>query len=308
MKPIALLGILTVLGFQPNLALADAANQQKADRDAIFNNAKTFVDAFERGDAKAVAGLWADDGDYVDLVGRQLQGRTAIENEFQDFFAENHGTKVRIDVVSLRFITPDAAVEDGIASLTFADGSPPNQARYTNVHVKKNGQWLLQSVREASYMPQGNYPHLRGLEWAVGEWVDQANGSEIDHVRFEWSEDGNFLISTQDVTMKDTLLSRATEWIAWDPAASELRSWSFVSDGSFGQGTWSNEGNQWVIKTNATLPNGKRLTSTNIVTREGPDTITWQSKDRTMDGKPLPDQEKITMKRMASETRTINQD
>jgi ketosteroid isomerase-like protein len=86
MKPIALLGILTVLGFQPNLALADAANQQKADRDAIFNNAKTFVDAFERGDAKAVAGLWADDGDYVDLVGRQLQGRAAIENEFQDFF------------------------------------------------------------------------------------------------------------------------------------------------------------------------------------------------------------------------------
>lgn len=301
MKPITLLGILTILGFQANLVLADPANQQKDEKDAIFNNAKTFVAAFERGDAKAVAALWAEDGDYVDVAGRQLQGRAAIENAFQDFFSENQGTKLRIDVVSLRFITPETAVEDGITSLTFANGSPLDQARYTNVHVKKNGQWLLQSVRESSYFPQGNYSHLRGLDWAVGEWVDQGNGSEIDRVRFEWSEDRNFLISTQDVTMKDTLVSRATEWIAWDPAASQLRSWSFVSDGSFGQGTWSNEGNQWIIKTNATLPDGKRLTATNVVTREDPDTISWQSKDRALDGKSLPDGDKITMKRVPNE-------
>jgi len=244
----------------------------------------------------------------MDLTGRLLQGRAAIENAFQDFFTENKGTKLRIDVISVRFVTPDTAIEDGITSLTFADGSPPNQARYTNVHIKKNGQWFLQSVREASYTPPGNYEQLRALEWAVGEWVDQGNGPEIDHVRFEWSEDGNFLVSTQDVTMKQTLVSRATEWIAWDSAARQVLSWSFVTDGSFGENLWSNEGGQWIIKTNATLPNGKKLTATNIITREGPDTITWQSKDRTLDGKALPDVEKITMKRVASETGTVNQD
>src|SRR5437016_10859925 len=83
--------------------------------------------------------------------------------------------------------------------------------------------------------------HLRGLEWAVGEWVDEGEGPEIDHVTFEWSPDGNFLISTQDVTVKDTSVSSATEWIGWDPATSQVHSWSFVADGSVGENTWSNE-------------------------------------------------------------------
>ena len=106
------------------------------------------------------------------------------------------------------------------------------QARYTNVHVKKSGQWVLQSVRETPYSAPGNYEHLRGLEWAIGEWVDEEGGPEIDHATFEWSPDGNFLISTQDVTVRDTLVSRSTEWIGWDPATSQIRSWSFVADGS----------------------------------------------------------------------------
>jgi uncharacterized protein (TIGR02246 family) len=308
MKPITLLGILTVASFQANFVSASAEHERTDDRDAIFRNAKAFVGAFEQGDAKAVAAFWAEDGDYTDVTGRHLQGRAAIANAFQEFFTENKDTKLRIDVISVRFVTPDTAIEDGITSVTSADGSPPNQARYTNVHIKTNGQWFLQSVREASYTPPGNYEHLRTLEWAVGEWVDEGNGSEIDHVRFEWSEDDNFLVSTQDVTMKDTLVSRGTEWIAWDPATCQVRSWSFVTDGSFGENVWSSEGGQWIIETNATLPNGKKLTATNIITREGPDTITWQSKDRTLDGKALPDVEKITMKCVPSETRTANQD
>ena len=298
MKSITLFAILTSTSYHLSSLPASAANQQTAEKEAIFNNAKAFVDAFEKGDAKAVAAFWAEDGDYVDLTGRRLQGRPSIENAFKDFFTENKGLKLRIDVNSVRFVTPDTAIEDGTTSLIPSDGTPPNQARYTNVHVKKDGQWVLQSVREAPYTPPGNYEHLRGLEWAVGEWVDEGDGPEIDHVTFEWSPDGNFLISTQDVTVKDTLVSRATEWIGWDPATSQVRSWSFVADGSVGENTWSNEGDQWIIKTNAILPNGKKLAATNSITRNGPDAITWQSKDRTLDGKALPEVQEIKMKRL----------
>jgi hypothetical protein len=118
-------------------------------------------------------------------------------------------------------------------------------------------------------------------------------------VTFEWTDDGNFLISTQDVTVKDTLVSRATEWIGWDPATSQIHSWSFVADGSVGQNTWSADGDQWIVKTNATQPDGKKLAATNIITRNGPDAITWQSKDRTLDGKALRDVAEIKMKRVA---------
>jgi uncharacterized protein (TIGR02246 family) len=298
MKPIILFAILTLASLHVSSLPASAADQETGGKETIFNNAKAFVDAFEKGDAKAVATFWATDGDYVDLNGRHLHGRTSIEDAFKNFFTENKGLKLRIDVNSVRFVTPDTAIEDGITSLIPPDGAPPNQARYTNVHVKKEGQWVLQSVREAPYTPPGNYEHLRGLEWAVGEWVDEGEGPEIDHASFEWSPDGNFIISTQDATVRDTLVSGATEWIGWDPATSQVRSWSFVADGSIGENTWSNAGDQWVIKTNATLPNGKKLTATNIITRNGPDAITWQSKDRTLDGKALPDVTEIKMKRV----------
>jgi uncharacterized protein (TIGR02246 family) len=298
MKSFALFTILTLASFSVGLLPASAANQGAGDKETIFSNAKSFVDAFEKGDAKAVAVFWAEDGDYVDLDGRHLQGRTAIEDAFKEFFKENKGLKLRIDVKSVRFVTPDVAIEDGTSSVIPPDGSPPSQGSYTNVHVKKGGQWVLQSVHEAPYTPPGNYEHLHGLDWAVGEWVDEGDGPEIDHVTFEWTEDGNFLISTQDVTVKDTLVSRATEWIGWDPATSQIHSWSFVADGSVGENTWTADGDQWIIKTNATLPNGKKLAATNIITRNNPDAITWQSKDRTLDGKALPDVTEIKMKRV----------
>jgi hypothetical protein len=98
--------------------------------------------------------------------------------------------------------------------------------------------------------------------------------------------------------VKDTLKSHATEWIGWDPATSQVHSWSFEADGGIDEGVWSNEGDQWIIKTNAMLPDGKKLVATNIVTRNGPDAITWQSKDRTLDGNALPDVPETKMKRV----------
>ena len=151
MKSIALFAILALAFFHQSLLTASAADQEAGDKEALFNNAKAFADAFEKGDANAVAAFWAEDGDYVDLNGRRLQGRPAIENAFKDFFAENKGLKLRIDVNSVRFVTPDLAVEDGRTSVIPPDGAPPTQARYTSLHVKKNGQWVLESVREAPY-------------------------------------------------------------------------------------------------------------------------------------------------------------
>src|ERR1700751_1726994 len=111
MKSIALVTILTLASFPLGLLPVNAANQAPADKEAIFSNAKAFVDAFDKGDAKAVAAFWAEDGDYVDLDGRHLQGRSAIENSFKEVFAENKGLQLRIDVNSIHFLTPEIAVE-----------------------------------------------------------------------------------------------------------------------------------------------------------------------------------------------------
>ena len=42
---------------------------------AINKTAEAFVEAFHKGDAKALAAFWTPDGDYVDENGRVLKGR-----------------------------------------------------------------------------------------------------------------------------------------------------------------------------------------------------------------------------------------
>jgi uncharacterized protein (TIGR02246 family) len=73
----------------------------------ITKTAEAFVEAFHKGDAKAVAAFWTPDGDYVDENSRVLKGQKAIEDSFADLFAARKGLKVRIDVASLRFPAPD---------------------------------------------------------------------------------------------------------------------------------------------------------------------------------------------------------
>src|SRR5262245_40016980 len=101
------------------LACGPAKAQEKSAEaaTALIKKAESFVAAFHKGDAKAVAAHWTADGDYTTQSGKTMKGRDAIEKAFTGLFAENKGLKLRIDSASLRFITPDVAIEDGVTSV-----------------------------------------------------------------------------------------------------------------------------------------------------------------------------------------------
>jgi uncharacterized protein (TIGR02246 family) len=275
-------------------ALGQEGNKQ-AEKD-LLERANAFAAAFAKGDAKALAGFWTPEGEYTNETGLRLQGRKAIAKAFEGFFAEHKGLKLRIEVQSLKFVTPDVAIEDGVTGVMAPDGKPPTQSHYTIVHVKKDGEWHLASVREAPFVPPTNYQHFRGLEWLIGDWVDEKKG-EVAHVNFSWGPNQNFIVATFATTIKDIPVASGTQWIAWDPVTKQFRSWTFDSSGGFGEGPGTRKGNKWVSKNKMTLATGKTTTSTNIVTRVDADTITWQGTDRTLNGEAQPDTEVVTMKR-----------
>jgi uncharacterized protein (TIGR02246 family) len=287
------------------LALCLTAGQGRAakdkdnpkDADALFERAKAFVEAFHKGDAKAVAAFWTADGDYTDQNGKRLKGRDEIEKAFEGFFAENKGAKLRIDSESMRFVSPDVAVEDGVTEVFTANGAPPSRARYTIVHVKKEGQWFLSSVRDAAYSPPTTYERLRGLEWLVGDWTEEADKGEVARLSFSWSQNQNFMVSSFSTTFKNIVMGGGTQWIGWDPLAKKVRSWSFESSGGFGEGSWSSNGNSWTIKTTAILPDGKKASATNVITRIDDHTLALSSKERMLDGKEMPDIKEVKLKR-----------
>ncbi len=203
-----------------------------------------------------------------------------------------------ITVTSLRLLTPDVAIEDGTTDLLPTDSGPPSRARYTVIHVKQDGQWRLASVREAVFVPPSQYDYLQELEWLIGDWRDTGDTAEGARMSFAWAEQQNFIVASLTTTLKGIPVSSATQWIGWDPVAQQIRSWSFELSGGFGEGIWTKDGNQWMIKTTFTLRDGKQVSATNIITPVDEETLTWQSQDLTVGGTALPGPKQGTLKRL----------
>jgi uncharacterized protein (TIGR02246 family) len=300
------------LGFTAWLGLAEqrkgnareeVAKQSKAKgntkaKAAIQKKGEAFVKAFHKADAEALAAFWAPNGEFTDQTGRHLKGRKAIEKAFTQLFSKYKGLKLRTDSLSLRFVTPSVAIEDGTTEVFPQDGGPPTRANYTIVHVKKDGEWLLASVRNSPMTPPSNYEHLGELEFAIGEWAGQTDTGEGERLALAWSDNQTFITGTFSTTARDVLVGSAKQWIGWDPVAKRVRSWIFDATGGFGEGSWTKEGKRWIIKTSMTLQDGKKATATFLLAPVNADTITLQSRDRSVDGDKLPDTKEIKLKRV----------
>jgi uncharacterized protein (TIGR02246 family) len=97
-------------------------------------SAMEFTQAFNRGDASGIAALLTPDCDYDDEAGNIYHGRQQIMKEYADFFSRNPGAKMEIHIDSIRQISPDAAIEDGTATVMLPKG-PSSASQYLVVHV-----------------------------------------------------------------------------------------------------------------------------------------------------------------------------
>src|SRR4051794_27541783 len=98
-----LLALAALLRLAAGPARAEEISEKAKEEAALLKNAEAFVEAFHKGDARAVAAFWTTDGDYIDQKGRHLKGRADVEKAFTGLFAEHKGLKLRIDILALRF-------------------------------------------------------------------------------------------------------------------------------------------------------------------------------------------------------------
>ena len=96
---------------------------------------------------------------------------------------------------------------------------------------------------------------------------------------------------------RTVVLTEATDWIGWGPQTKRVRSWIFDSTGGFGEGAWKQDADGWVVKTSSVLRDGKKSTATFVLKRVDADTLSLQAKDRTVDGKSIPDTKELKLKR-----------
>ena len=277
-------------------AASTPASAHLQDEKAIRLAAEAFAKAYNAGDAKAIASLFATSGEIVNEEGQSTQGREGIEQVFAGIFKEHPKTQMDLAVGSIRFIGPDMAVEDGTATVTDAPDEPAQRSPYTVVHTGRNGKWLMASAKDLPDDAPTPEEQLKQLQWLIGDWVDESPEALVV-TSYRWTDNQCYILSEFKVQIGGRPVMTGTQRIGWDPLAKNIRSWVFDSEGGFGEGTWTRDGNRWIVKRTGVTRDGKIASATNTITRLHKHRMTWQSRDRIVGGEQTPDIEAITITR-----------
>jgi uncharacterized protein (TIGR02246 family) len=263
---------------------------QSADEAAIRANVDKFVKAYNAGDAKAIAALFAPDGEAWDKEGNEVEGREAIEKTFADLFKANPKKQIELSVESIKFIGKDLAMEVGTTKETLEPNEPPDIDRYTVLHVKRDGKWQMALARDEEGPPPSAHEQLKPLGWLVGDWIDDG-GSAVVASTCRWSEDRNFLLQEFKLKMNGRNAMNVSQRIGWDPIGKRVHSWVFDSEGGYGESDWTRDGNAWIIKATGVRPDGTTASATNALVPTGTDGYIFRSTDRIVGDERQPSQE-----------------
>ncbi|MBX9627022.1 MAG: nuclear transport factor 2 family protein, partial [Gemmataceae bacterium] len=264
------------------------------DRAAIRQAARDFEAAFARGDAKALAALWTENGEAREADGRTFVGRAAIEKAYAEQFKAAPGAKLEVLAKSVRFPAKDLAVEEGLLRLTRGPKDLPTTTTYVAVHAREDGRWKVALSSEAG----AGQDRLEDLDWLLGEWAAKGKG---EAVTFAFARDPKKPAVTGTVTRtpagKEPVKGGVR--IALDPETGRIRSWAFEDDGAHSQSLWHRDDKGWVLDLRGVLADGTPTAERVILQRVAPDAITWRAVDRVLGDDPLPDTPPVRLTRTA---------
>jgi len=279
------------------LSFAQDDEQKPTAEEQIRAAGLAYVTAFNAQDAKAIAEQWSPEAVYTNRnTGEEVSGRDAIAAQFAAIFEGQKDIKVDVSVESIQLISPNAAVEHGIAKFLVPDVDP-EVVSYTAVYVRSGGKWLLDRVTdmEPEVIPS-HYDQLKELEWMVGSWVDEDD--EISIVtECNWTRNKNFLTRSFTVSRQGDVEMAGMQIVGWDAADKQIRSWTFDSDGGWSQGVWTKDGDRWYIRKRGVLADGKKASAVNTVKYIDENSFTFKSAMRTVGGEILPNIDEVLIVR-----------
>lgn len=277
---------------------AAAKNWKATDSDvaAIRDGSKAFVAAFNERDAKAIAKLWAENGEYVDDVGRRFMGRDEILKGYQQFFSNSPKVTLRVMIDSVRLLSDNTAIEDGRAVVDPPPEGIPGFSKYTAVHVKVDGKWLMASVRDTHVEAPSAFRNIADLEWLIGSWIAEDKGVNTAS-SCRWIGNKSFVERKYTITDVDGTKTSGVQIIGWNTMDGHVQSWDFSPDGGHAVGVWTPKQGGWTSEIRGVTGDGTLTTSINTLTKLDQNAYVWQSIERTAGGVALSDTNEVILKR-----------
>lgn len=221
----------------------------------IRGSSEKLAAAFNAGKAEEMAAMFLPKGELIDEEGTVYQGQAEVKDLLTAFFEKFPGTKMQNEIESIRLVGP-VAIEEGTRVTTAKDGTTA-RIRYISIRAKTDQGWQIASVRDFAdeTMPAPG-ELLQPLEWLIGDWINEGADARVK-ISYRWSEDKNFILGDFIVTRNDQTVMKSSQRIGWDPLLGKPRSWTFDSDGGYGDSTWTPVDGAWVIRSSAVNPDGQ---------------------------------------------------
>lgn len=273
------------------LAQADAG----ADAAAVRAQADSYSAAFLKGDARALASMWTEDGTFTDTAGRTYKGRAEIARVFEQDLLRSGGQKLKIDIDSLRFPSANVAIEEGSTRVLSGPLSGA-MGRYIAIHTKVDGKWLMYDVVEMKEIKHSSANPLSDIDWLLGKWQANKNGATVT-MEVGWAIPNVFMEST--FRNKDGNVI-ARENIGVDPATGSITTWHFDQSGGISKSVWNKVQDQWVLTAKSLEADGTSGRAINYIKKIDNGKIIWHSQGRRRSGQDLPDTGDITLDKIES--------
>jgi uncharacterized protein (TIGR02246 family) len=277
---------------------AQAPASEPPEKAEILANERAYEAAYAKADIKALADAFSDDADYITDSGDTYSGREAIEGAIRAGLAANRGSKLAIEVASVRLLGADTLIAKGSTTVTAKNGES-SSSLYTAVRVKKDGKWKISQLIESPLPTLTPRDHLDELAWLIGDWEETDKTDELTvSSQYAWARGGNYI--TRNVTVKRAGDVTLEGWqiIGWDPVDENIRTWTFDTEGGFAEGRLTREGDRWLLREVGVTPDGSRSGADNTITKVSPDKLTFESNNRTLNGSPQPSIGRIEISRV----------
>jgi uncharacterized protein (TIGR02246 family) len=289
---VPLAALLTIFGYAvvTNSAKSEDAKSHVDDILAIKQAATAYSSAFEKGDMDELLSHWSPDAEYIDESGKVTQGHEAIAAMIRKNLENLKGHKLKLDGKGLRFVTADVAMVDGKATLVSPEGKE-DVTPFAAVWVKNGGKWRVRSLRDLAEdeakKPVTSADHLKLLEPLFGNWTCADKGKNVQ-VHCGWTLNKSFVLVKYTIK-SGSEESTTVQQLGWDPVNQQIHSWYFDSVGGFGEATCTQAGDGIVSEASGVLPDGRVGTATNRLHMIDDKSFVYQSRNRTVDGRPLAD-------------------
>src|SRR6476660_3992390 len=103
---LALAGVASDAGASAKQSAGEGKNQSTPPDQTTDDDGRKYQEAYNKGDAKTLAGFYSDDVDYFDQDGSEVKGRDAMERLLADNFQQNRGAKLAITTEEVKQLTP----------------------------------------------------------------------------------------------------------------------------------------------------------------------------------------------------------